>query len=42
MGSMLTTIKRAIAAGYAVAVLNPNTNSVSARVFKLLIEHSPQ
>jgi hypothetical protein len=30
VGSMLTAIERAISAGYAVAVLNPNTNSVSS------------
>jgi len=28
VGSMLTAIKHAISAGFAVAVLNPNTNSV--------------
>jgi hypothetical protein len=29
-GSMLTAIERATSAGYAVAVLNPNTNSVGS------------
>ncbi len=29
MGGMVTAIERAKSAGFAVAVLNPNTNSVS-------------
>ena len=29
VGGMITAIERAISAGYAVAVLNPNTNSVT-------------
>ena len=34
-GSMLTAIERALSAGYAVAVLNPNANSVGSVLARL-------